>query len=245
MTKKISEDQNITPGQDAQVAGQVIPPVEPLEQMGWIKQAQADAQGCVTWCKNVCEQKNEIRITGETFVHLLNGKRLTEGPTKYLMDHIKTFSRIMENAEGMEDTLEEFVDTSKLKKGALTAKAKAAGEGTQEFAREKKNAPGKLGKEARLALAFDKMRKEDVDSQNLWEDEEFAKEFVELHMVNEEAPEVPTYDEVINHVFESFDEGKPEDVRKAIGFLVQSRASQVCEALKLALSEDMATKVGK
>jgi hypothetical protein len=36
-------------------------------------------------------------------------------------------------------------------KGKFAAKAKAAGETTREYAREKANAPGTLGKEARLA----------------------------------------------------------------------------------------------
>jgi uncharacterized protein DUF6496 len=36
-------------------------------------------------------------------------------------------------------------------KGAFKAKAKAAGESTKEFAEEKKHAPGKTGKQARLA----------------------------------------------------------------------------------------------
>lgn len=35
--------------------------------------------------------------------------------------------------------------------GQFAAKAKAAGETTREFADEKANAPGKLGKQARLA----------------------------------------------------------------------------------------------
>lgn len=35
--------------------------------------------------------------------------------------------------------------------GQLKAKAEKAGETTREFAREKEHAPGKLGKEARLA----------------------------------------------------------------------------------------------
>lgn len=36
--------------------------------------------------------------------------------------------------------------------GAFTKKAKAAGEGTIDFAHEKADAPGKTGKQARLAL---------------------------------------------------------------------------------------------
>lgn len=35
--------------------------------------------------------------------------------------------------------------------GLFTRKAKAAGESTQQYAREKYNAPGALGKEARFA----------------------------------------------------------------------------------------------
>lgn len=44
-----------------------------------------------------------------------------------------------------------------LKRGAFTAKAKRAGYSVQQYARMKKNAPGRLGKQARLALAFKKM----------------------------------------------------------------------------------------
>lgn len=40
-------------------------------------------------------------------------------------------------------------------KGIFTAKAEKAGETVHEYAEEKKNAPGKLGKEARLALTFE------------------------------------------------------------------------------------------
>jgi len=41
-------------------------------------------------------------------------------------------------------------------KGIFTAKAKAAGKSVHEYAEEEKNAPGKLGKEARLAETFEK-----------------------------------------------------------------------------------------
>jgi hypothetical protein len=41
------------------------------------------------------------------------------------------------------------------RKGVFTAKAKAAGESVHEFAEAKKHAPGKLGKEARLAETFE------------------------------------------------------------------------------------------
>ncbi len=43
--------------------------------------------------------------------------------------------------------------------GAFSAKAKAAGKSTAEFAKEKQGAPGKLGKQARLAETLGKMRK--------------------------------------------------------------------------------------
>ena len=38
--------------------------------------------------------------------------------------------------------------------GQFAAKAKAAGKSTKEYAEEKKDAPGKLGKQARLALTL-------------------------------------------------------------------------------------------
>jgi hypothetical protein len=42
--------------------------------------------------------------------------------------------------------------------GALKAKAKRAGMSTMAFARKHKNAPGRLGRQARLALTLSKMR---------------------------------------------------------------------------------------
>lgn len=47
----------------------------------------------------------------------------------------------------------------KAHEGKFTAKAKAAGKSVQEYAAEKANAPGTLGKEARLAQTFAKMGK--------------------------------------------------------------------------------------
>ncbi len=45
------------------------------------------------------------------------------------------------------------------KKGVFKAKAEKAGESTAEYASEKASAPGALGREARLAQTFSKMRK--------------------------------------------------------------------------------------
>lgn len=45
------------------------------------------------------------------------------------------------------------------KPGAFKAKAKAAGESTAAYAAEKAKAPGKLGKQARLAQTLMKMNK--------------------------------------------------------------------------------------
>lgn len=47
----------------------------------------------------------------------------------------------------------------KAHEGKFSAKAKAAGKSTQEYAAEKKDAPGALGKEARLAQTFAGMAK--------------------------------------------------------------------------------------
>ena len=44
-----------------------------------------------------------------------------------------------------------------IKEGAFTAKANAAGMGVQEYAQKMKNAPGKTGKQARLAITFNNM----------------------------------------------------------------------------------------
>jgi hypothetical protein len=43
--------------------------------------------------------------------------------------------------------------------GAFTAKAKAAGKTVHEYAEEKKGASGLLGRQARLALTFEKVAK--------------------------------------------------------------------------------------
>ena len=52
-----------------------------------------------------------------------------------------------------------FIQKMDLKEGAFTAKAKKAGKSVHEYAEEKKDAPGRLGKQARLALTFEKMAK--------------------------------------------------------------------------------------
>lgn len=51
-----------------------------------------------------------------------------------------------------------WIAGAKLKKGAFSAKAKAAGSSTAAFAAKKSAAPGKLGKEARLTQTFAKIR---------------------------------------------------------------------------------------
>ncbi len=45
------------------------------------------------------------------------------------------------------------------RKGVFREKAEKAGKSTSEFAKEHRDSPGKLGKEARLAETFSKMRK--------------------------------------------------------------------------------------
>lgn len=52
-----------------------------------------------------------------------------------------------------------WIKKAHLKKGAFTKQAKAAGESVHEYAEEKKSAPGKTGKRARLALTFEGMAK--------------------------------------------------------------------------------------
>ncbi len=42
--------------------------------------------------------------------------------------------------------------------GAFKAKAEKAGESTAQYAQEKKDAPGRLGKQARLAVTLGKLR---------------------------------------------------------------------------------------
>ena len=48
---------------------------------------------------------------------------------------------------------------SDIHEGAFTAKAEAAGMGVQEYARKMQHAPGKTGKQARLAMTFNQMAK--------------------------------------------------------------------------------------
>lgn len=52
-----------------------------------------------------------------------------------------------------------WIQSANLKKGSFTKKAQKAGESVQEYANEKADAPGKLGKQARLAKTFKKMGK--------------------------------------------------------------------------------------
>lgn len=50
-----------------------------------------------------------------------------------------------------------WIKNAHLKKGAFTAQADKVGKSVHEYAEEKKDAPGKTGKRARLALTFQKM----------------------------------------------------------------------------------------
>lgn len=50
-----------------------------------------------------------------------------------------------------------WIKKAKLKEGAFTKKADAAGESVHAHAEKEKGAAGKTGKQARLALAFEKM----------------------------------------------------------------------------------------
>ena len=51
-----------------------------------------------------------------------------------------------------------WIQAAHLKKGAFTAKAKKAGKSVAAYAKEKAGTGGKLGKQARLAQTFRKMR---------------------------------------------------------------------------------------
>lgn len=50
---------------------------------------------------------------------------------------------------------EKWIQKANLKKGSFTARAKAAGKSVPEYAKEKSSAPGKLGRQARLARLFE------------------------------------------------------------------------------------------
>lgn len=52
-----------------------------------------------------------------------------------------------------------WIQAANLDEGSFSAKAKKAGKSTQEYAAEKADASGKLGKQARLAKTFAKMSK--------------------------------------------------------------------------------------
>ena len=52
----------------------------------------------------------------------------------------------------------DWIEHANLNKGALGAKAKKAGMGTQSFAAKNAGSPGKLGKQSRLAETLSKLR---------------------------------------------------------------------------------------
>lgn len=54
---------------------------------------------------------------------------------------------------------EKFIQSAIKHPGALTRKAKKAGEGTQEFAQKHKHDKGQTGRQARFALVLNKVRK--------------------------------------------------------------------------------------
>lgn len=50
-----------------------------------------------------------------------------------------------------------WIQKADIKEGAFTKKADAAGESVHGYAEKEKGAPGRTGKQARLALTFSKM----------------------------------------------------------------------------------------
>lgn len=52
-----------------------------------------------------------------------------------------------------------WIEHSGMNKGALTKKANSAGMGVQSFAKKNDSAPGKLGKESRLAETLSSLRR--------------------------------------------------------------------------------------
>lgn len=54
---------------------------------------------------------------------------------------------------------DKWIQQANLKKGAFTAKAQKAGKSVQAYAKAKASAPGVLGKQARLARTFAKMKR--------------------------------------------------------------------------------------
>jgi hypothetical protein len=57
----------------------------------------------------------------------------------------------------MSDSNSHWIEDAHLKKGSFSKKAKAAGESVGAYASKEASAPGKLGKQARLAKTFRKM----------------------------------------------------------------------------------------
>lgn len=73
---------------------------------------------------------------------------------------------LMPNQGMAEDGGEKWIQKAVKHPGAFTAKAKAAGKSVAAFAKEKAHAPGKLGKQARLAQTLRKMDEADLPPQD-------------------------------------------------------------------------------
>jgi hypothetical protein len=73
--------------------------------------------------------------------------------------------------------------------GALTRKAKAAGESNSEFEQDHKHDSGKTGDEARLALTLKKMHKEDVTNEGLFGNPKQKHAFKKVEKKDEKKPE--------------------------------------------------------
>ena len=61
---------------------------------------------------------------------------------------------LIDGSKSMEKKKKFIKDATKDAHGQFKAKAEAAGKSTKEFAQEHKDSPGKLGKQARLALTL-------------------------------------------------------------------------------------------
>lgn len=70
-----------------------------------------------------------------------------------------TGADMMSRARPMKAKRKKWIQKADIKEGAFTAKADAAGQSVHQYAEEKKDAPGKTGKQARLALVFEGIAK--------------------------------------------------------------------------------------
>ena len=156
LDKELISENTMAPGQGKPVA--ILDPKKQHQGAGVITSTDPELAGML---KNLDPKKVQVVMTAQA------NKPSTTQPTT------TTTTAQPQNQAGGTTVQEEekwIQKATEKGKGKFAAKAKAAGMSTAAFAKSKADAPGKLGKQARLAMTLSKLRKKKANEAEIPQD---------------------------------------------------------------------------